>query len=103
MSRTFVFDRFDVRGCACDDCQTGVTTHAEFDGEWVKAQDAISREAVLQAQIRTLETQLKDARAANERPKATLSEVHVILTDAGIPHLAVRMDRALKKIDEART
>jgi hypothetical protein len=32
------------------------------DGEYVLAEDAINREAVLQAQIRTLEVQLKDAR-----------------------------------------
>jgi DNA anti-recombination protein RmuC len=31
------------------------------EGDWVKAQDALDREAVLQAQIRTLETQIKDA------------------------------------------
>jgi hypothetical protein len=34
--------------------------HAE--GEWVKAQDAYDKLAVLDAQIATLKTQLKDAR-----------------------------------------
>jgi hypothetical protein len=62
MSKRFEFERFDLRGCACDECDTGVTAQSEFDGEWVKAQDALDREAVLQAQIRTIETQLKDAR-----------------------------------------
>ncbi|WP_204117379.1 hypothetical protein [Paraburkholderia sp. C35] len=60
MSKRFEFERFDLRGCACDECDTGVTPRAEFDGEWVKAQDALDREAVLQARISTLEVQLKD-------------------------------------------
>jgi hypothetical protein len=57
MSKTHVFERFDV-----DTSGTG-EVWAAGDGEWVKSEDAINREAVLQAQIRTLETQLKDARA----------------------------------------
>lgn len=69
MSRTFVFDRYDVclPTCECDgqgcECDGLMRANPEFDGAWVKAQDAIDREAVLQSQIRTLETQLKDARA----------------------------------------
>jgi DNA anti-recombination protein RmuC len=41
----------------------GVDTNAfeEAEGEFVYAQDALDREAVLQAQIRTLETQIKDS------------------------------------------
>lgn len=53
MSRTFIFERFDLFG----------DRTPAADGEFVRAQDAIDREAVLQSQIRTLETQLKDARA----------------------------------------
>lgn len=51
--RTFVIKRFDI----------GEGGHAfeSGDGEYVKAQDAIDREAVLQADIRVLEVQLKDA------------------------------------------
>jgi hypothetical protein len=64
MSKTFVYDRFDVYSCACDECDSGTQNHAEFDGEWVKAQDAINRDAVLQAEIRTSQAQLKDAKAA---------------------------------------
>jgi hypothetical protein len=80
MSKTHVFERFDVRGCACDECFTGVTAQAEFDGDWVKAQDAINREAVLQAQIRTLEVQLKDARAAHAADKARLDSRCIMTT-----------------------
>jgi hypothetical protein len=40
---------------------------SEFDGDWVRAQDALDREAVLQDRIRTLETQLKDGRPAAVR------------------------------------
>ncbi|ABO60550.1 hypothetical protein LA345_39260 (plasmid) [Burkholderia vietnamiensis] len=75
MSKRFEFERFDVRGCACDECDTGVTPSAEFDGEWVKAQAALDREAVLQAQIRTLEVQLKETRArALDEAAAAISD-----------------------------
>lgn len=66
MSKRFEFERFDVRGCACDECDTWVTTHAEFDGEWVKAKDALDREAVLLAKISALEAQCNQ-RAAPKR------------------------------------
>ncbi len=53
MSKVFEFERFDVDGSG----------HWEAsDGDWVKAQEAIDREAALQAQIRTLETQLAETR-----------------------------------------
>lgn len=81
MSRRFEYERFDVRGCACDECDTGVTPRAEFDGEWVKAQDALDREAVLQAQIRTLEVQLKDARAAHAADKDRLDSNCIMTHD----------------------
>lgn len=51
MSERFEFERFAVRGCACDECFIGVTAQAEFDGAWVKAQHADEREAVNAAQI----------------------------------------------------
>jgi protein involved in temperature-dependent protein secretion len=44
----------------------GLAETPDPQGDWVKAQDALDREAVLQAQIRTLETQLKEARATLE-------------------------------------
>lgn len=53
MSKSFVYDRFYT------DCDGIVIPDSE--GDWVRAEDAINRESVLQAQIRTLETQLKDA------------------------------------------
>lgn len=56
MSRAFIFDRFDVRTHDHGD----IEEVAASDGEWVRAQDALNREAVLQAQIRTLEVQLKE-------------------------------------------
>ncbi len=62
MSKRFEFERFDMRGLACDECDMSMTPRAEFDGEWVKARDAIDREAALLAQIRALEAQLKNAR-----------------------------------------
>lgn len=54
MGRTFVFERFDLFG----------DRTPAADGEFVSAQEALDREAILQAEIRTLETQLKDARTA---------------------------------------
>lgn len=56
MSKTFVYDRFDIHW---HDQETA----GAFDGEWVKAEDAINRDAVLNAKIQTLETQLTDANA----------------------------------------
>jgi hypothetical protein len=64
VSKKFEFERFDVRGCACDGCDAGVTTQPEFDGEYVRAQDALDREAVLQAQIRALQDELEATRRA---------------------------------------
>lgn len=62
MTKTFVYDRLDVYST-----RNGYGDHVQeypsSDGPYIKAEDAINREAVLQAQIRTLETQLKDARA----------------------------------------
>jgi hypothetical protein len=57
MSKTFQFERFDI------DPNDAHERIPAADGAYVYADDAIDREAVLQAQIRTLETQLKDARA----------------------------------------
>lgn len=62
MSKTFVYDRFDfispdpwVSDTQC------ISPNSE--GDYVKAQDALNRDAVLQARIRTLEVQLKDREA----------------------------------------
>ena len=52
--KTHVWKRYDI--------DMGGAAYVDSEGEFVVAQDAIDREAVLQAQIRTLETQLKDAR-----------------------------------------
>jgi hypothetical protein len=57
VSKTFVYDRFDIPAQAY--------TEAAIDGEYVLAEDAINREAVLQAEIRTLQTQLQDAKAVD--------------------------------------
>lgn len=56
MSKSFVYYRFDVD---CDGIEI-----PDSSGYCVKAEDAINRDAVLQAQIRTLEVQLRDARTA---------------------------------------
>jgi hypothetical protein len=63
MAKTFQWDRFDV--------QQGSARPAS-DGLFVLAQDAINREAVLQASIRTLETQLKDRTRELEQLRAKL-------------------------------
>ena len=64
MNKTFSYDRFDVHACDCDSCFSPVRVTGEFDGKWIKAEDAINRDAVLTAQIRTLELQLKETKAA---------------------------------------
>lgn len=53
MSKIFEFERFNMRA------EFGYDVHSmsETGGEWVKAQDALDREAALQAQIRALEAQ----------------------------------------------
>lgn len=67
MSKSFVYDRYrlDLRSIG----RAGSIPVAEPDaeGDYVRAKDAINREAVLQAQIRTLETQLKDAKNSQSR------------------------------------
>ncbi|TDN70444.1 hypothetical protein [Paraburkholderia sp. BL10I2N1] len=52
MAKSFVYNRFDIVPSGNE--------IPDAEGEWVKAQDALDREAVLQAKIRTLEVQLKD-------------------------------------------
>jgi hypothetical protein len=54
MSKRFEFERFDLRACACDECDIGVTPQSEFDGEWVKARAAIDREAENADKIRRM-------------------------------------------------
>lgn len=62
MSKTFVYDRFDM-DMILNSAWKRVKRVPASDGSYVLAEDAINREAVLQAQIRTLETQLKDSNA----------------------------------------
>jgi hypothetical protein len=82
MSKPFAYERFDVHACECDQCENPVRVTGEFDGKWIKAEDAINRDAVLTAQICTLELQLKEARAAldaERQPWIPVSE--------GLPHV----------------
>lgn len=60
--KTFVYSRYDLPEI-CSGADEMVPSN---DGPWVSHDEAINREAVLQAKIRTLEVQLKDIRA----PKA---------------------------------
>jgi hypothetical protein len=60
MSKTFVYDRFDVFS---DEVFENTVSVPNNDGDWIKAEDAINREAVLQAEIRTLQVQLNEAKA----------------------------------------
>lgn len=53
--KTFEFERFDLLHFG--------TLQAAADGEFMLAQDAIDREKVNADRIRTLELQLKEARA----------------------------------------
>ncbi|HDR9163642.1 TPA: hypothetical protein QDB28_004046 [Burkholderia vietnamiensis] len=59
MSKTFAFNRFDI-----DKYDSNGRIPAA-DGDYVLAEDAINRDAVQSAKIRTLEMQLKDALAAS--------------------------------------
>jgi hypothetical protein len=61
MARSFVYDRLDW-GLKYSFEGWRVDMDEASEGEYVLAQDALDREAVLQAQIRTLEVQLKDAK-----------------------------------------
>jgi glycine betaine/choline ABC-type transport system substrate-binding protein len=53
-----VLKRFDLYSEYTGYC--GFEVEASSDGDWVRAQDAYDHIAVLEAKIRTLETQLKD-------------------------------------------
>jgi hypothetical protein len=60
MIKTFVFNRYDVaHSSGFDDLDVMVSG----DGMYVRAQDALDREAVNADRIRVLELQLKEARA----------------------------------------
>ncbi|MCA7945609.1 hypothetical protein [Burkholderia vietnamiensis] len=63
MSKTFIYERLDIIGASSADMPRATRRVPAADGEFVYAEDAINREAALQAEIRTLEAQLKDARA----------------------------------------
>lgn len=63
MSTTFKWNRLDVGCGSVSNIRPDMWCHPDAEGEYVLAEDAINREAVLQAQIRTLEVQLKDATA----------------------------------------
>lgn len=71
-NKTFVFDRFDIQGdghgYAC------LIIEPSSDGVYVKAEDAINREAVMYDHIRTLEMQLKDTRAERDRLNVIVNE-----------------------------
>lgn len=67
MSKSFTFERFDLKtGVQDNDCHVcGAVAYSgdasreqsEFDGAWVRAEDAINREAVNADEIRTLKAQ----------------------------------------------
>lgn len=76
MSKTFVYDRFDVGADSVSNVRPEMYEVRCSDGDWVRAEDAINREAVLQAKIRTLETQLKDL-------KEEMTRGRLLLTAAG--------------------
>lgn len=59
MAKTFVYDRYHVAGTPDNDYEYDIEVTPESDGTWVKAEDAINREAVNADRIRTLELQLK--------------------------------------------
>jgi hypothetical protein len=60
MSKTFVYDRFDFIPADPQGKEWEAFMLSDDAGEYILAEYAINREAVLQAQIRTLEVQLKD-------------------------------------------
>jgi hypothetical protein len=93
MSKSFVFDRFDVHSDSDGYCRIKETQYAE--GEYVKAQDAIDRDEVLKAQIRVLELQLREAKLDAESWRALMltagsaneSHVHIIGAFSYMPEL----------------
>lgn len=65
MSKTFVYERFDIHDEYDRPMLPGNRlVFTAGDGEWVKAEDAINRDAVLNARIQTLEVQLQDTKRA---------------------------------------
>lgn len=61
---TFKWNRMDVIGVEYKGEETTVHVVAADDGSYVRAFEAINREAVNADRIRTLELQLKEARQA---------------------------------------
>lgn len=77
--KTFVFERFDME--CLDEYDMLVTSKESSDGAWVKADDAINREAVLTDKIRLLEVQLKEARLEYHRVAALLMRKNKALVE----------------------
>lgn len=82
MSKTFVYDRFDCTNGGSQHCYGCYTMDASSDGDYVRAEDAINREAVLQAEILALQVQLKDARQAASAVSVEQIRMAMILTPA---------------------
>jgi hypothetical protein len=75
-----VFKRYDLY-CSSDGYYS-IEEDESADGDWVKAQDAYDRVAVLEAEISTLKTQLKDAKreAAAFKPAGASIQGHILYT-----------------------
>jgi hypothetical protein len=75
-----VFKRFDIWSDQGGYLTPEVEPSAE--GDWVKAQDAYDKVAVLEAEIATLKTQLKDAKreAAAFKPAGAPIQGHILYT-----------------------
>lgn len=76
MSKSFVFERYDVFGNCDESGDSWSTVRSEFDGKWVKAEDAINREAVNADEIKTLNLRLKESQAEVMRLNAALATLH---------------------------
>ena len=76
---TFKFDRYDIE--PIDFGTNGTMRINRDDGEYVLAEDAINREAVNEAKIRTLETQLKCAKRELGRVNLLLSQKNQALIE----------------------
>jgi hypothetical protein len=70
---THVFKRYEPDS----DC----SDHERDDGFYVRAEDAINREAVNEAKIRTLEVQLKEAKAQLHRVRTHLMRKNKALVE----------------------
>lgn len=101
MSNLFIFERFNVSGNSDEDGYSWSKEQAEFDGKWVKAQDAIDRDKVRDAEVAALKQRAEAAETAARRYNAIRNKTRGERTHAYDGHAQVFILPVIWPIDGA--